>query len=85
MSINELTSKVREQKEFREMGDELNVEITVIEDTLKAEMKARGTEEMTVEVSKVCWTKVNIRCFDTTAFKKTHADLYNIKAKSPCL
>lgn len=76
MSINELTSKVRELKELRQMADELNIEITAIEDALKAEMTARGTEEMTVDVFKVRWTKVNSSRFDTTAFKKTHADLY---------
>ncbi len=76
MGNKELTSKVRELKELRQMANELDAEITAIEDALKAEMTSRGTEEMTVDVFKVRWTKVNSSRFDTTAFKKTHADLY---------
>jgi len=76
MSVNEMTGKVRELKELRAMADELAAEITTIEDTIKAEMTARDTEEMTVDVFKVRWTTVKSNRFDTTAFKTTHADLY---------
>ncbi len=77
MSTNELTSKVRELKELKAMAEELSAEISAIEDTIKAEMTARGIEEMTVDVFKIRWTKVSSNRFDTTAFKKTHADLYS--------
>jgi predicted phage-related endonuclease len=77
MSTNELTSKVRELKELKIMADELAAEITAIEDAIKAEMTARNTEEMTVDIFKIRWTTVNSNRFDTTAFKKTHADLYD--------
>jgi predicted phage-related endonuclease len=76
MSANELTSKVRELKELKIMADELAAEITAIEDTIKAEMTARNTEEMTVDVFKIRWTTVNSNRFDTTAFKATHKELY---------
>ena len=76
MSTHELTSKVRELKELKTMAEELAAEITSIEDEIKAEMTARNTEEMTVDVFKVRWTKVTSNRFDTTAFKKTHGDLY---------
>lgn len=77
MSANELTSKVRELKELKAMAEELAAEITAIEDTIKAEMTARETEEMTVDVFKIRWAKVTSNRFDTTSFKKTHADLYS--------
>lgn len=77
MGANELTSKVRELKELKAMAEELAAEITAIEDTIKAEMTARETEEMTVDVFKIRWSKVTSNRFDTTAFKKTHADLYS--------
>ncbi len=76
MSANELTSKVRELKELKAMAEELAAEITSIEDAIKAEMTARNTDEMTVDVFKIRWTRVTSNRFDTTAFKKTHADLY---------
>lgn len=50
MSTIELTSKVRELKELKLMAEELAAEITAIEDTIKAEMTAKETDEMTVDV-----------------------------------
>lgn len=82
MSVNELTSKVRELKELKLMAEELAAEISAIEDTIKAEMTTRETDEMTVDVFKIRWTKVTSNRFDTTAFKKTHTDLYNQYTKT---
>lgn len=77
MSKNEMTSKVRELKELKALLDELNAEITAIEDEIKAEMTAMNVEEMTVDVYKVRYKTVTSSRFDSTAFKATHADLYN--------
>lgn len=52
------------------MAEELAAEITSIEDAIKAEMTARDTDEMTVDVFKIRWTRVTSNRFDTTAFKK---------------
>lgn len=82
MSTHELTSKVRELKELKTMAEELAAEITSIEDEIKAEMTARNTDEMIVDVYKVRWTKVSSNRFDTTAFKKTHGDLYEQYTKT---
>lgn len=75
MSANELTSKVRELKELKAMAEELAAEITALEDDIKAEMTARNTDEMTVDIFKIRWTKVTSSRFDTTAFKKAMPDL----------
>ena len=77
MSANELTSKVRELKELIAFAEQIADEITAIEDLIKAEMTERNTEEMTVDVFKIRWTRMTSSRFDTTAFKKTHADLYD--------
>lgn len=76
MSTIELTTKIRELKELKAMAEEIAAEITSIEDTIKAEMTARDTDEMTVDVYKVRWTKVSSNRFDTTTFKKEHAEMY---------
>lgn len=76
MSKNEMTSKVRELKELKAMADELAAEITAIEDSIKADMTAQGVEELTVDVFTVRYKTVTSNRFDTTEFKKTHADLY---------
>lgn len=58
MSTNELASKVRELKELKAMAEELAAEIAAIEDVLKAEMTAQGTDEMTVDIFKIHWKPV---------------------------
>ncbi len=40
MSTNEMSAKIRELKELKLMAEELNGEITAIEDSIKAEMTA---------------------------------------------
>lgn len=75
MSANEMTAKVRELKELKAMAEELAQEIAAIENDIKAEMTAQNTEEMTVDVYKVRWTRVKSSRFDTTAFKKAMPEI----------
>lgn len=76
MSANEMTAKVRELKELKAMADELAAEITTLEDEIKAEMTARNTDEMTVDVFKIRWTRVTSTRFDSTSFKRAMPELY---------
>jgi predicted phage-related endonuclease len=77
MVQTELVSKVRELKELKVMMETLEGEITAIEDTIKAEMTSKGVDLLEVDVYKIRWTKVTSNRFDTTAFKKTHEELYS--------
>jgi len=81
MGANELTAKVRELRELEAMQAELEAEVEAIKDALKAEMTARGTEEMLVDVFKVRWQTVTSKRFDSTAFKATHGELYSQYSK----
>lgn len=76
MNKTEMTAKVRELKELKALQEELNAEISAIEDTIKAEMTATGCEEMSVDIYKIRWTKVISNRFDTTAFKKAMPEVY---------
>ena len=71
-----MTAKVRELKELKAMAAEIADEIATIEDSIKAEMTARGTDEMTVDVYKIRWTTVTSSRFDMTAFKSEMPELY---------
>lgn len=77
MERTELEKKVRELKELKTMQEELQAEITGIEDEIKAEMTALNVNEMTVDVFKIRWTPVTSNRFDTSAFKTKYIDLYN--------
>ena len=77
----ELTKKVRELKELKLMADELQAQITGIEDEVKAEMTARNVEELILDVFKVTWKRYTSTRFDTTGFKTAHKDIYDLFAK----
>ena len=81
MTALELTGTVRELKELKAMAAELTSEITTLEDIIKAEMTAKGTDEMTVDVFKIRWTSVISNRFDSAAFKSSHASLYEQYSK----
>lgn len=76
MSRNDMVSKIREVKELKALAAELQDEITALEDEVKAELTAQGTDEMTVDIFTVRYQTVKSNRFDSAAFKQTHADLY---------
>ena len=45
MSTNELSAKLRKLKKLQAKAEELEAEITAIQNEIKEEMEARGTEE----------------------------------------
>lgn len=73
MSATEIQSKARELKELKVMKEELEAAITAIEDTLKAVMGDR--EEMFCGEYRLIYQNVSTSRFDSTAFKKEHAEL----------
>lgn len=76
MSQNEITAKVNELKELAQLIEEATAEAEAIKDEIKAHMTAQNAEEITAGVFKVRYTTVKSSRFDTAAFRKTHADLY---------
>ena len=81
MTTTEISSKVRELKELKLVAAEMADEITSLEDAIKAEMTALGTDELTVDVFKVRWTPFVSTRFDSAAFKASHAELYKQYSK----
>jgi len=77
MNREELQRQVKELKELKLMQEEVQAEITAIEDRLKAEMTAQNVTELHAGIFKVRWVEVTSNRFDTTSFKKIYADLYN--------
>ena len=80
MSANEIQSKARELKELKVMKEELEAEIAAIEDILKAAMGEQ--EEMFCGEYKLTYQTVSTSRFDSTAFKREHADLAAAYTKS---
>lgn len=76
MSTNDLQNKVIELKDLKAMAEELQAEITAIEDELKAECIRQGTDELQAGIFKIRYRTVSSNKFDTKAFKMAHSDLY---------
>lgn len=73
MSAIEIQSKARELKELKTMKEELETEIAAIEDALKCAMGEQ--EELFCGEYKLTYQTVSASRFDSTRFKKEHADL----------
>jgi len=73
MSNPNLEPKIRELLELKRMKEELEAEITSAEDEIKSIM---GDEEtLFAGAFKVTWTPYTSSRFDSTRFKKDHAEL----------
>ena len=81
MSQNEMISKIEALNEWEALMEEARTEAEAIRDSIKAEMMARGVEEMEAGKFIIRWTPVLSNRFDSTAFKKIYGDLYKAFTK----
>ena len=82
MTENELKNKVREYKELKTLAEQIAAELAELEDDFKAELTARRTDLITVDVYKIRWTEVNGSRFDTTAFRAAMPGLAKLYTKA---
>ena len=71
--LMDMEAKARELQELKRMREELEGEITALEDAIKADMGQR--EEVVVGPYKVTWKPVTSRRIDTVALKKALPDV----------
>lgn len=76
MSQNEIAKKIELLKEWEAILEEAQAEVEALRDCIKEQMLERETEELIVGAYIVRWTSVLSNRFDSTSFKKEHADLY---------
>ena len=76
MSQNEIVSKIEQLKEWEAILEEAQSEVEALRDCIKAQMLEEDTEELAVGTYIIRWTSVLSTRFDSTAFKKEHAELY---------
>ena len=76
MSQNDIIKKAEYLQELEGFMEELRAEADTVRDAIKAEMMARGVEEMEVGKFIIRWTPVLSNRFDSTAFKKLYGELY---------
>lgn len=76
MSTTEITAKVRRMKKLQSKAEELNAEITAIQDEIKAVMLEQGTEEMKAGEYKIRYALITSSRFDSKSFKAAYSALY---------
>ena len=80
MSNPNMETKVKELLELKRMKEELEAEITSMEDEIK---NAMGEEEtLLAGAFKVTWTPYTSTRFDSARFKKEHAELAEAYTKT---
>ena len=76
MSVNEIETKVAALQEWEAIAEEARAEAEALREPITAEMLERDTQELEAGRFIVRWTSVLSSRFDTTAFKKEHAEMY---------
>ena len=76
MSTKEIINKIEALAEWEAIIEEAKAEAEALRDSIKAEMLQQNTEELEAGAYIVRWTSVLSQRFDTTAFKKSHSDMY---------
>jgi len=76
MSTVELSTIIEKLKEWEAIQAEAATEVESLKDQVKAEMNARGVEELEAGQYIARFTTVLSNRFDTTVFKREHAEMY---------
>ena len=73
MSTQEIEIKARELKELQRMSEELNAEITTLQDEIKAAMG--DLQELTAGAFKITWKQITSTRLDSKALKTALPDV----------
>ena len=76
MSANEIISKIEALREWESLIANAQEEAETLRDSIKFEMEKRDLEELEAGAYIVRWTSVLSNRFDSSACKKSYADLY---------
>lgn len=76
MSVTELETRIVKMQEWEQLAQDAAAEAEAIRDTIKAEMLARDTEELTAGRFIVRWRSVLTSRFNSSEFKKDMPDVY---------
>lgn len=76
MTTTEITTKVRRMKRLQAKADQLQAEITAIQDEIKATMTEQGAEELSAGEYKIRYALITSNRFDSKAFRASYDALY---------
>lgn len=82
MATNELISKLNDLAQLRRMADDLDAEITAIQDEIKAHMAAAQTDTLTAGAFRVVWKSVTSSRIDTAALRRELPEVWQEYGKT---
>ena len=82
MATNELISKLNDLAELRRLADDLDAEITAIQDEIKAHMAAAQTDTLTAGAFRVVWKSVTSTRIDTAALRRELPEVWQEYGKT---
>ena len=82
MATNELISKLNDLAQLRRMADDLDAEITAIQDEIKAHMAAAQTDTLTAGAFRVVWKSVTSTRLDTAALRRELPEVWQEYGKT---
>ena len=82
MSIQEIEIKARELKELQRMAEELNQEITTLQDEIKVTMTEQNTDTLTAGAFKITWKQITSSKLDTKALKSANPEIVDRYTKT---
>ena len=82
MATNELISKLNDLAQLRRMADDLDAEITAMQDEIKAHMAAAQTDTLTAGAFRVVWKSVTSTRIDTAALRRELPEVWQEYGKT---
>lgn len=81
MSKDDIESKLKEIKELQQMRDEIDQNITELEEQIKADMQQQNIDEIKTNLFTVRWKAITSNRFDSKSFKAENEKLYMLYLK----
>ena len=82
MATTELMSKLNDLAQLRRLADDLDAEITAIQDEIKAHMAAAQTDTLTAGAFRVVWKSVTSTRIDTAALRRELPEVWQEYGKT---
>lgn len=82
MATNELISKLNDLAQLRRLADDLDAEISAIQDEIKAHMAAAQTDTLTAGAFRVVWKSVTSTRIDTAALRRELPEIWQEYGKT---
>ena len=82
MATNELISKLNDLAQLRRLADDLDAEISAIQDEIKAHMAAAQTDTLTAGAFRVVWKSVTSTRIDTAALRRELPEVWQEYGKT---